>query len=322
LAAVGMPGSKATPLAGGLVNYVWRVVDAGGHSYILKHAEAALKFDESMESDPARLAQEARSMQALAVRSVCERERGVGVPGVVAFDVDLHALLMTDAGDYDLAAAYKEGALDMHAVGSRLATWLAALHLATQGAATDGEWANAHADKWWAIAADALPECMARHGYASSTGKRAKEEFLLSRPGEVSCCVHGDLRPENVLVSDGGEQLVLIDWEESRRQSPALDVGIFAGHACLLDTFYGGRGLQKVFLSAYREAAGSLFGERLALRAAVEFAMFAMFWQPQLHLCNDANGAQLAATGAEILSAVVEGDLVALRSSCLGPLFD
>ncbi len=65
-------------------------------------------------------------------------------------------------------------------------------------------------------------------------GTMASRLSLLANTVEPCCRLHGDLRPENVLLRGGrAERPVLIDWELSRISDPAVDLGYFVG--CLLD---------------------------------------------------------------------------------------
>jgi hypothetical protein len=121
LQETGISVASATPLTGGLVNYVWRVIDVHGKSWILKHAEPSLKLNPSIQSDPARLSHEARGTDSEAVRVACEAVDGIAVPGVIAYNGSLHTLVTTDGGDKSLAEAYEAGELDMVDVGRRLA---------------------------------------------------------------------------------------------------------------------------------------------------------------------------------------------------------
>jgi hypothetical protein len=93
LEAVGMPSAKAEPLAGGLINYVWRVTDQNGQTSILKHAEGSSKYNESRKSSAERLVYEVRALQMPVLRTVSEKVPTVCVPGVKAFDRELYALL-------------------------------------------------------------------------------------------------------------------------------------------------------------------------------------------------------------------------------------
>jgi len=71
-------------------------------------------------------------------------------------------------------------------------------------------------------------------------GDRVLRERLELLVGTIEprCRLHGDLRPENVLLR-GGQQRhpVLIDWELSRLSDPAVELGYFVG--CVLDRCLG-----------------------------------------------------------------------------------
>jgi hypothetical protein len=87
-------------------------------------------------------------------------------------------------------------------------------------------------------------------------------------------------RAMSSLAEDG--VLSIIDWENSRRQSPALDMRLFAAQAYLLDVLHGERGLLDAFLTTYKVSAGEICDERVARRTAVMFGGFLVFWLPQM----------------------------------------
>lgn len=310
---------NVTPLTGGLVNYVWRITDNAERAFILKHAEAALKLNASISSDPARLAHEARGMQAQEVRDACAAVEGVSVPEVVSYNNKLHTLITTDGGNESLAAAYEAGRLDMVDVAERLAKWTAALHTATKDVPL-GVWENELAESVSMTAANGMPDCMERLGYSREIGETARDEYFALQPEERVCCVQGDLRPGNILVGEN-DVLSIIDWEDSRRQSPAIDLRLFAAQAYLLDFLHGERGLLDAFLRTYKQLAGDVCSERVARRTAVMFGGFLVFWLPQMDLCSAAQSDELARYGAEVVDRAIAWDVAWLKSSRLGPLF-
>lgn len=57
---------------------------------------------------------------------------------------------------------------------------------------------------------------------------------LLAATIAPSCQIHGDLRPENILLRQGSPRdPVVIDWELTRFSDPAIELGYFVG--CLVD---------------------------------------------------------------------------------------
>jgi aminoglycoside phosphotransferase (APT) family kinase protein len=207
----------------------------------------------------------------------------------------------------------------MSDVGKRLATWAAALHRASWDSPPE-VWKNEVAQSVSMVAVAGMPQCMEEHGYSRRIGEIARDEYSALQPGEQACCVQGDFRPGNVLVGEDGV-LSIIDWENSRRQSPALDVRLFAAQAYLLDVLHGERGLLDAFLTTYKVSAGEICDERVARGTAVMFGGFLAFWLPQMDLCSAAQCAKLAAYGAEVVDKAIAGDLQWLRESRLGPLF-
>ena len=319
LSGTGISIDKVTPLTGGLVNYVWRITDIHGNTWILKHAESSLKLNASICSDPARLSHEARGMNSEAVREACNAVSGITVPRVVTYNEKLHTLVTTDGGNESLAEAYETGKLDMRDVGQRLAEWLAALHTTTSKTPI-GIWKNELAESVSMVAANGMPQCMEEHGYDRRVGEMARDGFFALQPGEHACCVQGDFRPGNILVGEG-DVLSIIDWEDSRRQSPALDLRLFAAQAYLLDVLHGERGLLEAFLKTYKTHAGEICDERVARRTAVMFGGFLVFWLPQMDLCSATQSADLASYGAKVVDKAIAGDLQWLEQSRLGPLF-
>ena len=317
---IGVSIDTVTPLTGGLVNYAWRVTDTAGKTWILKHAEASLKLNASIESDPARLSYEVRGMNSEAVRSACKAVRGVTVPGVISYNEISHTLVTTDGGTRSLAGAYTINELDMRDVGQRLAIWLAALHKNTQDASPE-TWRNELAESVSMVAANGMPQCMADHGYGHCVGEIARDGYFALQPGEPACCVQCDFRPGNILV-DEDDNLSIIDWEDSRRQSPALDLRLFAAQAYLLDVLHGERGLLEAFLMTYKLHAGDMCDERVAYRTAVMFGGFLVFWLPQMDLCSASQSAEFAAYGAKVVDRAVAKDWQWLQQSRLAPLFN
>jgi aminoglycoside phosphotransferase (APT) family kinase protein len=319
LQETGVSIASVTPLTGGLVNYVWRITDTQGKTWVLKHAEPSLKLNPSIQSDPSRLSHEARGMNSEAVHAACKAVAGITVPRVIAYNDSLHTLVTTDGGHLGLAEAYETGKLDMSDVGQRLAKWLAALHTMTWNT-PPGIWKNELAESVSMVAANGMPQCMEEHGYERRVGELARDGYFELQPGEHACCVQGDFRPGNILVGED-DVLSIIDWEDSRRQSPALDLRLFAAQAYLLDVLHGERGLLEAFLTSYKNHAGDICDERVARRTAVMFGGFLVFWLPQMDLCSAAQSAELATYGAQVVDKTVAGDLEWLKQSRLGPLF-
>jgi aminoglycoside phosphotransferase (APT) family kinase protein len=322
LSAVGLPGAKAEPLAGGLINYVWRVFDQNGQAYILKHAEDSQKYDENIASSAERLVYEHRALRNPILRTANDKVPSVCVPEIKAFDRELSALLMTDGGGHSVAEVYQDGGGDgdFQDLGVRLASWLAVLHNATRNAGAS-DYENPFSEQAWALAGPDIPDCMEQHGYARHEGEIIRDEYFGVKADEAACCVHGDFRPNNMLLTPRNDTMI-IDWEESKRQSPAADLSLFAAHSHILETVHGERGLLQGFLTTYRAETGTLVDERVALRTAVEFGSFLAYWAPQMgNLGDEAQTARFATVGAEMMHKAVQRDFEWLRQSCLKALF-
>jgi aminoglycoside phosphotransferase (APT) family kinase protein len=228
-----MPGATAEPLAGGLINYVWRLTDQKGQTYILKHAEGSSKFNENRKSSAERLVYEVRALQNPVLRSACEKVPTVCVPEVRAFDGELYAFLMTDGSGRSVADVYQDhdgedGNADFRDLGVRLASWIAVLHNATRNA-REGDFENPVSEQAWASAGPHMPDRMEQHGYARRDGEVIRDDYFGVKADEAACCVHGDFRPNNMLLTPRNE-IMIIDWEMSRRQSPAADLSLFLRH--------------------------------------------------------------------------------------------
>jgi Ser/Thr protein kinase RdoA (MazF antagonist) len=323
LSAVGMPGATAEPLVGGLINYVWRVTDQNGRTQILKHAEGSSKYNENRKSSAERLVYEVRALRMPVLRAASEKVPSICVPEVKAFDSELYALLMTDGGGRSVVDVYQDGedgGVDFRDLGARLGNWLAVLHNATRDAQM-GDFENPISEQAWASAGPYMPDRMEQHGYARRDGEIIRDEFFGIKADEAACCVHGDFRPNNMLLTPRND-VMIIDWEESKRQSPAADLSLFAAHSHILETVHGERGLLQGFLTTYRAETGTLMDERVALRTAVEFGSFPAYWAPQMgNLGDEAQTARFAAIGAEMMHKAVRRDFEWLRQSCLKALF-
>jgi aminoglycoside phosphotransferase (APT) family kinase protein len=324
LSAVGMPGATAEPLAGGLINYVWRVIDQNSQTQILKHAEGVSKYNESRKSSAERLVYEVRALQMPVLRAASEKVPSICVPEIKVFDRELYALLMTDGGGRSVADVYQDGDngdVDFRDLGVRLGRWIAVLHNATRNAEA-GDFENPISEQAWASAGPHMPDRMEQYGYARRDGEIVRDEYFGIKADEPACCVHGDFRPNNMLLTARND-VMIIDWEMSKRQSPAADLSLFAAHSHILETVHGERGLLQGFLTTYRVETGSLVDERVALRTAVEFGSFLAYWAPRMgNLGDEAQTARFAAVGAEMMHKAVRRDFEWLRQSCLRVLFE
>lgn len=251
------PAPRATPLAGGLVNHVFRLRGPGGTA-ILKHAGAAMAAAPDVALDPVRLGFEAR---ALAQLEAAPPPGPVRAPRVLAHDPAGAVLLLEDCGDApDLGAALAEDAVPAD-LGAALGRFLAGLH---RGTADDPWLRESHANlaiqatrREVQYAAIAGILAAADHPDAAAAGARAVElGARWSAPGR--CLVMGDLWPPSLLLSEGGPRL--IDWEFSHFGSPAQDLGHLAAHLWMHGHAgarpRAGRLLAEV-LASYRDALGS-----------------------------------------------------------------
>ncbi|MEZ4461674.1 MAG: aminoglycoside phosphotransferase family protein [bacterium] len=200
---------SVTPLSGGLVNHVFRVVGERGQ-LVAKHAPPHVAAAPDIALDPSRLKVEAA---ALAMVASCATP-SVKAPRVVAYHEDANVLLMEDLGDLgDLFALD-----DPIAAFDPLATFLRRVH---------------------ALRPDDLPS----FGIHQS---RAKNQYLplakmVSDPlnhelewaadhfaSPATGLVMGDLWPASVLVSP--RQFFIIDWEFATHGHVEQDVAHLSAH--------------------------------------------------------------------------------------------
>ncbi|KAK7932656.1 hypothetical protein PG985_003368 [Apiospora marii] len=242
---------KVTPLSGGLSGWVWRLDgyddDDGSHGrgagepVILKCADGMAKLA------PVPLAAERLQLETKALRSpaVAEASRqvpSVGVPRVLK--ETRRGYLMTWGGETDLRVAYKEGKItDPAAVGARLGSWLARLHLAGRRADRDDGWAPHNDGVATFTAPGGLEEQAGKRAAAKTQIRRAVD--VLRRPPPVPTLTPWGFRPMNTLVRAREEQqpvpeeLTIVDWEFSHFGDPVYDVRLWAAEAMVLEAQCG-----------------------------------------------------------------------------------
>ncbi|KAK8018922.1 hypothetical protein PG991_008112 [Apiospora marii] len=324
---------KVTPLSGGLSGWVWRLDgyddDDGSHGrgagepVILKCADGMAKLA------PVPLAAERLQLETKALRSPAVAEASRQVPSVGVPRV----LKETRRGD-------------PAAVGARLGSWLARLHLAGRRADRDDGWAP-HND---GVATFTAPGGLEEQAVRAAIGKAGRGETqirravdVLRRPPPVPTLTPWDFRPMNTLVRVREEQqpvpeeLTIVDWEFSHFGDPVYDVRLWAAEAMVLEAQCGkgdgggeeedddrerGGVLLSSFLRAYRIGTGdAIVDDTFVCKVAVAMGAFLLLFMPAPFWdCVEADREPWVKVALDYVNAGAEGDMAWLRQSRLGPL--
>jgi len=268
------PGGPATPLAGGYLNYVYRV-PGQPRPVIVKCAPSHIATQPEVALDPLRIVIEARSLAALGQGGVLA---AVAVPEVrpprlVHFEEDGCLLIQEDVGQVPHLGEWLQqepaGQLPAGRVGELLGEFIGRLHGQSFG------------DTAMAVRFDNKPiqrtrlevqyrntgKLLALAGVsdAEPLGQRALQlGELLQEPG--LCVIHGDFWPSSILMVPDG--IRLIDWELAHFGRPSQDVGHLASHLWMWSHRAGSgaaatrtHAVLSGFLRAYRRTLGSRFDQ-------------------------------------------------------------
>lgn len=230
------PAGPPEPLAGGLLNHLWRVPLRSG-TVVVKYAPPYLASAPEVPLDPGRITFEARALAALSPGGRLAELAGgrVRPPRLLDFDPEAAVAVMEDLGPLphlgEALLAARRLEQEMRALGR----FIGCLHAATLGdavaAAAFDSRAVQHARHQVQYRAVGEMLCEARVADASDLGARAADlGERLQRPGR--CLLMGDLWPPSVLVSNAG--LRVIDWEFAHFGQPAQDLGHLAAHLWML----------------------------------------------------------------------------------------
>ncbi|KAH8892253.1 hypothetical protein GQ53DRAFT_746181 [Thozetella sp. PMI_491] len=297
--------TSATPLDGGVSNYLYRLTEKGGSTVILKHAEPYAASDKTWSYRIERIACEHAALSSIpaALLSSSARLGEVEIPYVISYDDGDHSLIMSDCGASakDLHTAFPSlRPVQRLDYGRRIGLWLSALHKCTtiDKAAFSGNIAAKERkgmDQRISLLSAGLPLASSGSGTPAQIASEQREFLELLEPfvvavteADTGCIVHGDFWPGNLLVSPTPTEttkdfLAVIDWEDVRLGTGASDVGIFAAEAWLLCHFHSNSaqaaisqpedfGMLNMFLASYLEARGGA-EEGFLKEAMLQFAI-------------------------------------------------
>ena len=241
------PGFKvvgeAKPLAGGYLNYVWRIKGIGPKypkSIIAKWFPSfvATSPDMPLSSSRIRIAAAAMALFAPGARFSTLAPKQVRPPMLYKLDVDRSVILMEDLGELPNLADWLTHAPSQTQaahIGNLLGQFIGTLHkqsaldsrlaagfnnLATQQ--TRAKYLYSQIESYAALAG--LPDSAALGLRATQLANR------LMQPGV--CLIMGDLWPRSILVSETG--LRIFDWELAHFGRPSQDIAHLIAHLWML----------------------------------------------------------------------------------------
>jgi 5-methylthioribose kinase len=230
--------SSLVQLAGGSLNFVWRIRSAPDQTYIIKHAPPYIAAQPEIEFDNSRILFEARILQAIQIRDELTQPGEINVrpPEVLGQDNSRHLLLMEDVGTpANLLQASRFADDNFALYGSNLGAYIARLHVQT------------FQSKWFAENFANLPVqqtrlqvqyngCLefCRRGRVPDAGKIGEWCRELGEKFNTvgKCLIMGDLWPYSILLES--KEIRLIDWELTHFGRPAQDVAHLAAHLWMM----------------------------------------------------------------------------------------
>jgi hypothetical protein len=261
---------------------------------------------------------------------------------VIRYDAEIHVLQMEDRGSRDLKSAYADPDLDIKALGTRLGSWLARLHIITSSAAVlpiiKEQFNNVSGKSIYRTNFNGLGASLEKFGYDSELGERMNQKFGALLETDEVCLSHGDFWPANVIVADSDSKcsspdLTIVDWELTRIGNGATDVGQFAAEAWILETYSdskathcsaertGGRGLVEGFLKAYLAERRLSHDDKL--RVAAQFGTHIAYLPGVVsYTAGSRQPMDMVRIGNEMLQMIDTGDITSLQGSILGLLFE
>lgn len=330
----GIQYTTATPLAGGLSAYVWRIdghfdgsMNYQGQPCVLKYAEEIAKGAPQFTVNPKRMRFEARALTSQPVAHACAQEPSVKVPSVLS--VTDQALLMSWAGDIDLRSAYmkRDRDFDVANVGGRLGRWIAAVHRGGLNNPDVSGWTNDVTEAFAASEVDNLRKTMAADGMESQTIEEAAQ--MLVAPAGPKTLISWDFRPMNTLLRFGNSpldepSLTVVDWECAGYGCPVDDLRLWMAEALVLEAKYGTeKKMASSFLAAYRsQAGGTIVTERFVCKLALSVGSMLLQLAPSGLWTSDTSEIGFWCDRAmEFICAASSRDIQWLSVSEFAPLF-
>jgi len=230
--------SSLEELAGGNLNFVWRIRSKTGKTYIIKHAPPYIAAIPNIAFDDSRILFEAKILMAFHCGNELGQLLGFGVrpPVLLGLDDSKHLLLMEDVGKWpDLLKAARLSDDNLASYGSKLGAFIAQLHIQTFQSKWFGEnFANLPVQQTrlqvqyrgcldFCLRAD-MPEAEEIGRWCRQLGEK------LNSLGK--CLVMGDLWPGSILLSR--KDIRLIDWELTHFGRPAQDVAHLSAHLWMM----------------------------------------------------------------------------------------
>jgi hypothetical protein len=284
-----IPAEKITPLTGGTANYVFRIASSG-QSRIIKHAESFIKVAPDVPFSAERMDFEAHALRT--IPTVVPNDETIRLPDLLSYDENEHVLTLEDAGDLTFKVAYQDSKVDVCGVGKAIGRWFARLHASTTKEEVKRGFDNQTAKSMYRFMYNNLSSSLEKHGFDPALGERINAKYGALLQTDDVCVCHGDIWPAQILLlsendhATGCEKLniIIIDWEMTRRGNGATDVAQFAAESWLLDRKHGGRGLLDAFLGAYIIERPLTKADRE--RVVVHFGAHLGFW-PTIYVSGD-----------------------------------
>ena len=299
-------------LSGGTANFLWRVFDRTGRSFIIKHAEPYIKTAPGLSFPVDRMEFENNAMVNLP--GLFDATSIVSIAEVYQYNSQRHILMMEDGGPHTLKEAYADPDLDIPGIGDALGRWLATLH---QRSKTTDIGDNRTAKSIYRFSYNHLANALRQYNQDPSLAEQINTQYGSLLQTDDECICHGDFWPGNVLMNEHG-RLKIVDWEMVRRGCGATDVGQFAAEAHLLDHFRGGRGLRGAFLKGYR-ASGEL-DRRFIKRVAIHMGVHLAFWPTRVSWGTDQETKEIVDVGCILMRQALGEDECWLAGTLLSEL--
>lgn len=260
------PTGDPAPLAGGLLNHVWRV-QVGEGSVVVKHAPPHIATAPDVPLDPSRIAFEARALADLSPGGRLAHLAGdaVRAPRLLDFDPDAAVLVMEDLGDLPHLGGALHAGRDLDREARRLGRFIGRLHAETLdrpdlAVRFDNRPIQQTRHRVQYLAVGDILRCAGVPDAANLGARTADLSRRLQRSGR--CLLMGDLWPPSIRLAPDG-RLLVVDWEFAHYGQPAQDLGHIAAHLWMLEhrapsaeATDAARGAWRAFRQGYDDGAG------------------------------------------------------------------